>query len=137
MAEGAFRKAAQEAGLECKVDSAGTAAYHVGEPPDPRAFAAARKHGVDLSGALGRQIAVEDFERFTHIVAMDKANIAGLTGRAPSSAVQKVSLLMDFVPGQEGEAVADPYYGDQSDFDACWEQIDNAVIHVVQNILAD
>jgi len=134
MAEGAFRKAAAEAGFDCLVDSAGTAAYHLGEAPDPRAFAAARKSDVDLSGTLGRQIDTNDFDRFSHIVAMDTANIAGIKARAPREALNKVSLLMDAVPGKEGEAVDDPYYGDDSDFDKAWDQIEVACRHLVEKL---
>lgn len=134
MAEGAFRKAAKEAGLDCEVDSVGTAAYHIGEPPDPRAIATARKHGVDIASALGRQLEPSDFERFSHIFALDKANLAGIMGRAPRDARAKVSLLMDVVPGREGEAVADPYYGDESDFEEAWEEISVAVGHLIETL---
>ena len=134
MAEGAFRNAAGKAGLNCIVDSAGTAAYHLGEAPDPRAFTAARKNGVDLSGALGRQIATHDFDRFDHIIAMDTANIAGIKARAPKDALKKVSLLMDAVPGRKGEAVEDPYYGDETNFAEAWDQIDMACRHLVEKL---
>lgn len=134
MAEGAFRKLTADAGLTWDVDSAGTAGYHVGEAPDPRAFAAARKHGVDLSGALGRKLSSDDFERFSHIVAMDRANFAGIKARAPRDALDKVSLLLDFVPGREGESVPDPYYGDASDFEKAWDEINMAVSLLVQRL---
>lgn len=137
MAEGAFRKAAEESGLECEVKSVGTASYHVGEAPDPRAIATASAHGVDISGAIGRQLDVEDFDRFSHIIAMDKANLAGIMGRAPREARAKVSLLMDAVPGREGEAVADPYYGDESDFAAAWDDIAMATHRLVEKLLSD
>lgn len=134
MAEGAFRKAAREAGLDCVVDSVGTAAYHIGEAPDPRAIATARRHGVDIGGALGRQLEARDFERFSHIFALDTANLAGIMGRAPRDARAKVSLLMDMVPGREGQAVADPYYGKESDFEAAWDEISLAVQHLVEKL---
>ena len=137
MAEGAFRKAAQEAGLDCDVQSVGTAAYHIGEAPDPRAIATARAHGVDISWAIGRQLEPDDFDRFTHIYALDKANLAGILGRAPRAARGKVSLLMDVVPGREGEAVADPYYGDESDFEDAWKDIDAAARHLVEKLKSD
>lgn len=134
MAEGAFRKAAQEAGLSCAVESVGTAAYHIGEAPDPRAIAVARDHGVDIGGALGRQLEPQDFERFSHIFALDKANLAGIKSRAPRGARAKVALLMDEVPGREGEAVKDPYYGDESDFEAAWKDISLAVRRLVERL---
>jgi len=137
MAEGAFRRAADEAGLACEVESVGTASYHVGEAPDPRAIATAAAHGVDISRAIGRQLGPDDFERFTHIIAMDKANLAGIIARAPREARGKVSMLMDAVPGREGEALADPYYGDESDFAAAWKDIAIATGLLVQKLMAE
>ena len=134
MAEGAFRKAATEAGLECEVDSVGTAGYHIGSAPDPRAIATARAHGADISVLQGRQLAPSDFDRFTHILALDTANLAGIRAKAPRGARAQVSLLMDAVPGCEGQPVADPYYGDESDFEAVWDQIGIAVRHLVDGL---
>ena len=136
MAEGAFRKAAEKAGFECDVDSAGTAAYHIGSAPDPRAIATARAHGADISSLQGRQLATSDFDRFTHIFALDTANLAGIRAKAPRDARASVSLLMDAVPGREGQPVADPYYGDESDFEAAWDEISLAVDHVVEGLEA-
>ena len=134
MAEGAFRKAVTKAGLECEVDSAGTAAYHIGSAPDPRAIATARAHGADISALQGRQLEPRDFDRFTHIFALDTANLAGIRAKAPRNAPAEVSLLMDAVPGREGQPVADPYYGDESDFEAAWEEISLAVRHIVDEL---
>ena len=134
MAEGAFRKAAGEAGLDCHVDSVGTAAYHIGEAPDPRAIATARRHGVDIGGALGRQLDARDFDEFSHIFALDKANLAGIMGKAPRGARARIALLMDVVPGREGEVVTDPYYGDESDFERAWEQIELAARHLAERL---
>ena len=134
MAEGAFRKAAAEAGLECDVDSVGTAAYHVGDPPDRRAIATALSHGVDISGARGRQLEATDFNRFTHIFALDTANLAGIRARAPEDTRTEIALLMDAVPGREGQAVDDPYYGDESDFEKAWDEISLAVSLLVEKL---
>jgi len=134
MAEGALRKAALEAGLECALDSVGTAGYHIGEAPDPRAIAMAAKHGVDISGLRGRQLDASDFDKFTHIFALDTANLAGIVSRTPRSSRAKVALLMDAVPGREGEGVDDPYYGDESDFEKAWQDIALATAAVVQKL---
>lgn len=123
MAEGAFRAAAARAGLACDVDSAGTAAFHIGEAPDPRAIATARRNGVDIGNQLARQIAREDFYRFTHIVAMDEANLAGIRAQSPRDATARVALLMDALEGSEGKPVIDPYYGDAALFARVWEEI--------------
>jgi protein-tyrosine phosphatase len=123
MAEGAFRRAAERAGIACHVDSAGTAAYHIGNPPDPRAIATARAMGVNISAQAARQIELEDFYRFTHIIAMDSANLSGIRSRAPRDAPARIALLMDAIPSRAGEAVADPYYGEAADFAAAWDII--------------
>lgn len=127
MAEGALREAARKAGLDIEVDSVGTAAYHIGESPDPRAIATAQRYGVDISAAIGRQLSEKDFERFTHIFAMDKANMAGIKARAPRHSTAEIALLLDQLVGREGEPVPDPYYGDDDGFEACWQMIGEAV----------
>jgi len=137
MAEGAFRKAAHNAGLAIHADSVGTASYHIGEAPDPRAVAEARRHGIDISDLTGRQLELEDFDRFTHIVALDTANLAGIKARAPRNARARVLLLMDAVEGREGEPVADPYYGDEAGFAATWQQIEMAVDALVQKFATE
>ena len=126
MAEGAFRTAAVRHGIECDVDSAGTASYHVGDPPDPRAIATARANGVEIGGQQARQIARDDFYRFTHILAMDGANLAGIRAQAPRDATAKVAMLMDALEGSQGKPVADPYYGDEALFAQVWEDIAGA-----------
>lgn len=134
MAEGALRAAADKAGLDITVDSVGTASYHVGEAPDPRAIATARRHGVDISAALGRQLSEADFARFTHIFAMDKANMAGIKARAPRNADAEIALLLDLVEGREGEAVADPYYGDEYNFEQCWQTIQIGIDALIEEL---
>lgn len=118
-AEGIFRKLAGEAGLADRIliDSAGTAGWHTGKGPDPRSCATARRHGVDISGLRARQIRVQDFERFRFIVALDRSNLQDILRIAPARHDATVKLLLDFVPGMEGQPVPDPYYGDDSDFE--------------------
>lgn len=123
MAEGAFCAAAQERGLSCMVASAGTASYHVGSQPDQRAIAVAERHGIDISGQAARQIERDDFYRFTHIIALDRANLEGLRARAPRDGTASLAMLMDAVEGRRGEPVADPYYGDAAAFEKAWEEI--------------
>ena len=109
LAEAAFRKAAEEARLDCDIDSAGTAGYHIGSPPDPRSIATAHDHGVDITHYKGRQLDRSDFTRFTHIFAMDHQNLRNIEALRPEGSPAHVSLLMDLVPGREGAAIADPY----------------------------
>jgi len=123
LAEAAFRKEARRLKLDVVVDSAGTGGWHVGEPPDPRAQAVARKNGVDISALRGRQVKPGDFRRFTHIVALDEDNLANLRRLSPADASAKLSLLLDHVDGREGQPVADPYFGDDDGFDLTWADV--------------
>ena len=136
MAEGAFREAALKAGLDVRADSAGTANYHVGERPDGRAIATALRHGASISHLRGRQLDTADFTQFTHILAMDTANLAGIEARRPRHATAQISLLLDAVPGKEGEPVPDPYYGDEDGFEECWHSISEAIEALVARLRA-
>jgi protein-tyrosine phosphatase len=126
LAEAALRVEAERLGLELEIDSAGTGGWHSGEPPDPRAIAAARRAGVDISHLRARKVTGADFERFDHIVALDEENHADLEAIRPPGSRARLSLLLDQVPGREGQAVADPYYGDDSHFDATWQEVAEA-----------
>ena len=123
LAEGALRAEAARLGLEIVVDSAGTGDWHAGEPPDERAQRTALRNGVDISGLRARQVRREDFRRFTHVIALDHDNLANLRQLAPPDATAELSLLLDHVPGREGQAVADPWFGDEAGFDATWADV--------------
>jgi protein-tyrosine phosphatase len=120
LADGALRHRVRQHDLGWTVDSAGTGGWHAGDPPDPRAIAVARAHGVDISGLRGRQVHRDDFDRFDLILAMDHDNLANLRRIAPPAAPADLSLALDLVEGRAGEAVADPYYGDARGFNATW-----------------
>lgn len=135
LAEAAFRKAAADAGLDADADSAGTAAYHVGAPPDPRSVDTARRHGIEISHFQGRQIEQADFIRFTHIFALDHSNLDNIRAIAPSGHSAHVGLLMDVVPGREGAAVADPYYGGEEHFADTWEDVSRAAQSLVAALM--
>ena len=123
LAEAAFREEAERLGLEVEVDSAGTADWHVGRPPDERAIAVAGKNGVDISGLRARQVSADDFRRFDYIVALDHKNMRNLQALQPSDGKARLSLLMDHVEGRRGEAVADPYFGGEDPFDFTWSHV--------------
>ena len=123
LAEAALREEARRLQLELIVDSAGTGDWHVGEPPDRRAQAAALRNGVDISGLRARQVTRADFARFDHIVALDHDNLASLRKMAPADATAELSLLLNHVPGREGQGVADPWFGDEAGFDVTWADV--------------
>lgn len=124
LAEAAMRREVAAAGLDIVVDSAGTGDWHIGHPPDARAQAVARKNGVDIGAYRARQVAAEDFDRFTHIVALDAQNLSDLLALCPQGSGASLSLLLDHVAGREGQGVADPYYGDVRDFDYAWADVE-------------
>lgn len=135
LAEGALRQAARQQGLDLTLDSAGTGHWHVGRPPDPRAIAAARRNGVDISGLRARQVTAGDFARFDHILALDPQNLADLRRLAPAGSTARLALLNDHVPGREGQGVADPYTGTDADFDTTWADVTAAVPWVLRALL--
>lgn len=123
LAEAAFRREAGLAGIDVVIDSAGTGDWHIGHPPDRRAQAVARGQGVDIAQYRARQVDAADFDRFTHIVALDAQNLADLEKLRPQDARAQLSLLLDHVPGREGQSVADPYYGDDDAFEMAWAEV--------------
>ena len=136
LAEAAFRAAAEKAGLDAICDSAGTASYHSNSPPDPRSVRKAAAHGIDISGYTARQVETADYTRFTHILAMDHQNLAELKARAPRGATATIMLLMDAVPGREGAAIADPYYGGEENFVDTWDDATAAAAALVESLQA-
>ena len=129
-AEGVMRGLVRDAGLEDEItlDSAGTGGWHVGDPPDRRATAAARGRGIVLDGAA-RQVRPSDFEDFDLILAMDSENLAHLCAMAPDAeAAAKVRLLRSYDPeSSDGDLdVPDPYYGGPNGFETVLDQVEAA-----------
>ena len=139
MAEGMFRKAIREAGLEQQVetDSAGTHAYHVGDAPDPRAQQAARQRGADISRLRGRKVADTDFEAFDYILAMDGDNHSILIERAPAQHHGKIYRLLAFSRKYPNLDVVDPYYGGPQGFEENLDMIEDAVQGLIRDITGD
>jgi protein-tyrosine phosphatase len=101
-----------------EIDSAGTGEWHVGEPPDRRARAAAKRRGIDVSGRA-RRVVSKDFEYFDYMVAMDRLNQSDLLRLAPSASGEtKVALFRNYDPDSPRDAdVPDPYYGKGNGFE--------------------
>lgn len=123
LAEGALREEAARLGLDLTIDSAGTGNWHAGEPPDPRAIAVARRNGVDITGQRARQVRPDDFFDFDRIIALDHQNLADLRALAPDGAAARLGLLLDHVPGREGQSVVDPWFGEDDGFDVTWDEV--------------
>lgn len=134
MAEGAMRAELARLGLEWDVDSAGTADYHVGKAPDPRAVACAQRHGVDISRLRARQVVAEDFSRWTHIFALDQANFNDLAALRAGGAKAELHLLLDLVEGGAGQAVADPYYRGEDAFETTWRVVTAAARSICEKL---
>lgn len=132
LAEAALRHEAATHGADLIVDSAGTGDWNVGDPPDPRALAEARRHGIDMSEYRARQVERDDFHRYDHIIAFDEQNLADLIALAPPDGRASVSLLLDHVEGMEGQAVADPYFGEDEGFSLTWRQVSLAARALVE-----
>lgn len=119
-AEGAMRRLLEDEQLtdRVEIDSAGTGAWHVGEPPDARARAAAKRRGIAIGGQA-RRVTTEDFARFDYIVAMDRSNRQHLFRMAPDEAgQQKVELFRNYDADSPRDAdVPDPYYGGGNGFE--------------------
>ena len=118
-AEAVFRALVERAGLShaIAIDSAGTHDYQVGQPPDPRAIARARRRGYELADRCARQIDVEDFDRFEWILAMDQRNLEELEAMRPRDFRGHLGLFLDFAPESGSLEVPDPYQGKAEDFD--------------------
>jgi protein-tyrosine phosphatase len=137
-AEGVFRHvlATQAPELRIEIDSAGTHDYHVGEPPDRRAIAAAKRRGVDLSALRARMVAVEDFARYDLILAMDEENLRELKGRAPATYHERIRLMMEFAPQASSRYVPDPYYGGAQGFEEVLDLLEEAAAGLVAELRA-
>lgn len=126
-AEGVFRHHVSAAGLDERIviDSAGTHAYHVGNPPDRRAAAAAERRGISLVDLRARRVSDEDFEHFDYIIAMDEDNVVHLKEQASPDYHSKVKLFLEYSAGKERE-VPDPYYGGASGFERVLDLVEEA-----------
>jgi protein-tyrosine phosphatase len=138
MAEGALRARLASSPLadRVQVDSAGTGGWHAGEPPDRRAIACARGHGVDIGGQRARQLAAVDFERFDWILCADRANLRDVLRLAPAARRDRVALLLEWAGISKDSDVPDPYTGGPEDFQQVWRLVDSAAQAVVARLAA-
>ena len=138
-AEGVFDKLVKEAGLadDIYVESAGTTAYHVGEPPDRRSQAAARPRGIDLSQQRARQVNEADLRTFDYILAMDEGHLNDLARIARTPPGTRLSRFLDFAPDRLEQDVPDPYYGGPNGFENVLDLIEDASRGLLADIRAN
>ncbi|MCL5246165.1 low molecular weight phosphotyrosine protein phosphatase [Cellulophaga sp. 20_2_10] len=116
------------------VDSAGTAGYHIGNAPDPRSIAVAKKYNIDISRQVCRKFTNADFEEFTTIYVMDKSNYDNVIAQAHNKEqIAKVKLLLNHIDTKITE-VPDPYYGGDSGFEDVYKLIDQACSNIAKTI---
>ena len=138
-AHGVFVEQVAAVGLQdvITIDSAGTGAWHVGEPPDARATAAARSRGYDLSPLRARQVRPADFDQFSHILAMDRSNLSHLAAMQPADHPGHLGLFLDFHPDPPFREVPDPYYGGDDGFEEVLDLVEAAGEALLEQIRRD
>jgi protein-tyrosine phosphatase len=134
-AQGVFERLVENHGLSSRIqiDSAGTHAYHVGEPPDKRATQAAGKRGIELGRQRARRVSVADFGAFDYVLAMDRDNFEDLIAICPPAHRSKLHLFLKFAAEADEDEVPDPYYGGPSGFERVLDLIEQAA----QGLLAE
>ncbi|MCF6225941.1 MAG: low molecular weight phosphotyrosine protein phosphatase [Xanthomonadales bacterium] len=140
LAEGFLRHHAKLKGCadSFNIDSAGTGNWHSGKSPDRRVIRAAAEYGVDISALRARQISNIDFDRFQHIIALDRDNLTDLEHLRPSpSANCRLSLFSDLIDKPGFIDVPDPWYGSYADFESVSQQLDRACKALLEKLLTD
>ncbi|WP_353982016.1 low molecular weight protein-tyrosine-phosphatase [Salinicola endophyticus] len=134
-AESMLRQRLAQLGLSERVavDSCGTGAWHVGQPPDLRAQRAVRERGIDMSELRARQLVREDFDRYDEILVMDGDNLAQTLALAPVSSRARVARLLHYV-GEPESDVPDPYYGGEAGFTFAIDRIEAAVAGLAESL---
>jgi protein-tyrosine phosphatase len=131
-AEAVFRHLVEREGLAERIatESAGTGDWHVGDPPDARARAAAAARGYDLEPLRASQVSAADFRRFDLIVAMDRSHLRALERLRPNGARGGLRMFMD-------RDVPDPYYGTVDDFERMLDMIEDGARRLLAEVTRD
>lgn len=132
MAQGALERRLDQAGIAARIDSAGTGAYHISNPPDPRGLAAASARGYDNSAQRARQVRPSDFHDFDLILAMDASNLADLRRLCPDDAACEIRLF-----DAQDRDIPDPYYGGSENYEHALNMIEAAADALVSGLAAN
>lgn len=128
LAHGVMEHMVNKQGLPWEIDSAGTGGWHVGQQPDRRSIAVAKKYGIDISTQVCRKFNIPDFDNFNHILVMDMNNLRDVSMLARNEAeLSKVRLFL-----KEG-IVPDPYYDDDQ-FDEVYQMIEKRCIELIDEL---
>lgn len=135
-AETVFRHYVESAGVSehILIDSAGTHAYHVGDPPDLRSQRAALQRGYDMSKLRGRQVCQEDFRRFDYVLAMDSSNLGILQRLATPDSNAMTRLFLEYARHHAEREVPDPYYGGEDGFEHVLDMVEDAAQGLLEEI---
>ncbi|GAB4158537.1 MAG: low molecular weight protein-tyrosine-phosphatase [Winogradskyella sp.] len=122
--------------LDFYIDSAGTAAYHIGNQPDHRSIKVAKQNGIDISHQRARQFKTVDFDTFDYIYAMDSSNFDNIVSLARNqNDIEKVKLFLEENPKVSNKDVPDPYYGDMGDFEYIFDLINTTSDLIASRLL--
>ncbi|AFZ50240.1 low molecular weight protein-tyrosine-phosphatase [Dactylococcopsis salina] len=138
-AENIMRYLIEKEGLSDQIvcDSAGTASYHLGEPPDQRMKAAAEKRGIKLEGKA-RQFQPSDFEKYDLILAMDRDNYWSLVSLDPEKKYrEKIKMMCNYAKSYPDQEVPDPYYGGTEGFNHVIDLLLDACSELLESIKKD
>ena len=119
----------------CFVDSAGTAAYHVGNLPDSRSIEVARKYQIDITDQRARAFSVADFDKFDLIYTMDTSNYQNVLDFARDAEDRaKVKMILNEIYPGENRDVPDPYYGGDAGFEKVYKMLDKSCAVIAKKI---
>lgn len=137
-AHAVFRKLVRDQQLEggIEIDSAGTHAYHVGNPPDSRSMQVARGRGIEMQDLRARQVDFGDFIVYDYVLAMDEANYGILKEMSLPEHDEKLSMFLDFAEQFDETEVPDPYYGGPEGFDRVFDMVEDASLGLLRHIKA-
>jgi protein-tyrosine phosphatase len=119
------------------IDSAGTGDWHIGNGPDPRSVATAQARGVDIASLRARQLHIDDFRNFRHLIALDETHFDHMMHLKPQGVSAQISLLMQHDPAGKWRDVPDPYYGGQKDFDLAYDLIARGVDGLLATLMKE
>ncbi|MEN9655747.1 MAG: hypothetical protein RL311_673 [Bacteroidota bacterium] len=119
------------------VDSAGTGSWHIGQSPDDRSVAVAKKNGLDISYQRVRKFSSADFDSFDYIFVMDNSNYDNVIALAETKEQkEKVILIMNELYPSQNKDVPDPYFGMHNGFDIVYAMLDEACDVIAQKLIA-